>query len=87
MGKIESFNIDMRPFEWGGNKMYEVRVRVDGELLTMCNVVANQAPHEAEIEVLFRIGQKMISNLRDREKHSHCCDCCSKKTKCCANTC
>lgn len=87
MSKIKSFKIEMRPFTNRGDDWYEIRVRQNDEVFSMSRVAANQLPHEAEIEMLTRMGTDIIRGLRDRANHSGCCNCCEKKSKCCANTC
>lgn len=81
MGKIKSYTIEMRPFGHGAN-CYEVSVVVNGGRKGTFRTVVNQAPYEAEMYVLQRMGEEIIRKLRE-EEHSDCCDCCSvKKSKC-----
>lgn len=82
MNKIESYSIEMRPFDGTCNDVYQVKVRVNGMIYSVTNAVAPFVPHEAEMHVLHSMGMKIIEGLRDEEKHGGCCDCCEKKNKC-----
>lgn len=86
VSKIKSYTIEMRPFGYGTD-CYEVSVVVNGKRRSIVRSVVDTAPHEAEMYVLHRMGEEIIRGLREEEKHSGCCDCCQKKSKCCANTC
>ena len=82
MSKIKSYTIEMRPFGYGTN-CYEVSVVVNGQRKGVVRTVVDQAPYEAEMYVLQRMGEEIIRGLRDDEKHEGCCDCCDrKKSKC-----
>jgi len=83
MTKIQSYTIHMEPFCVGGDEMVEVRAVVNGEVASIRTVLAKQAPYEAEVEMLHRMGMQMIRGLRDKERHGDCCACCVKKRNCC----
>jgi hypothetical protein len=83
MSKIESYTIHMEPFCVGGDNMVDVKVVVNGEIAQIRTVFAKQLPHEAEVEMLHRMGMQMLQGLRDKERHEGCCACCVKKRSCC----
>lgn len=83
MSKVESYTIHMEPFYFGRDKMVNVKVVINGEVSQISCVLANQAPHEAEVEMLNRLGVQMVRGLRDKERHEDCCECCVKKRSCC----
>lgn len=62
-----------------GDNSYEIKVRLNGQVVSLLRVVAEAAPHEAELEVLNRMGTDIIRELRNKETHKGCCDCCEKK--------
>ncbi len=79
MSKVESFKIEMQPFMKGGDPWYEIQVRVNGRYVSLSRVIAEEYAHEAEIEMLTRMGTEIIRNLRNEAEHSGCCNCCEKK--------
>lgn len=81
MGKIKSYNIEMRPFESYGN-LYEIKVSIDDEVQSFQRVAVEPMPFESELEMLNRMGLEIVRKLRDKENHKDCCDCCEKKKKC-----
>lgn len=78
MKKLEYYRIEIRPFMYESD-MYEVTAHIDGEKYSVTRMVSHQMPHEAELEVVHRLGTDIMRNLRDRENHKECCGCCEKK--------
>lgn len=82
MGKLESFTIRMQPFMNYGDKWYEIQVCVNDQMRSVSKVISSQAPYEAEMDMLTRMGVEIARGIKDDVEHGSCCDCCERKSKC-----
>ncbi len=68
MSKLDMFQITVRPWEYKGfnggvERLYEIRVRVNGEDVTTTKVAPEIPPQMTEIEVLTRMARDIIYEL------------------------
>lgn len=70
MSKLESYAIFVEPLGFDDGYIYRVQVMIDGELHQNIRTTVEIPPHMAEIEVLNRMTQEVISKLKEKHEQS-----------------